>query len=99
MFNFLPHASPVIGTNKHQRVAVEKLTSLGLSVPENNSGIGSKVDCDSRVLEFGLPYVFNGKAMGELLKYRLLKEHNCSKIKSSVFYTSVKVTFVIKLTG
>lgn len=36
MFKFLPHASPVIGTNKHQRVAVEKLTSLGLSIPENN---------------------------------------------------------------
>jgi len=37
--------------------------------------------------------------MGELLKYRLLKEHNCSKMKPSIFYTLVKVTFVVKLTG
>lgn len=36
IFKYLLHASLLIGTDKHQQVAVEKLSSLGLSIPEKN---------------------------------------------------------------
>lgn len=39
----------------------------------------------------------SGKEMGEQIKYKLLKEHNCCKIKPRIFYILLQVTFVIKL--